>query len=517
MSVAAPFSSATTTPTPVLRPFVLTLSVYLLAWALVPALLVQSFPLDVVESLGWGREWQWGYYKHPPLAPAVLHLFYTAFGKFGPFILSQLCVLSTLWLVWLTGCRLMDRERALLGTVLTMGVAYYSWPTLEFNHNIAQMPVWAGLGYCYLAAWQDQRRWQWALLGLLAGLGLLTKYSVGILLLCLAAFTVLTPARALLRSIGPWLALLILLVCIAPHLYWLWQSDWLPFSYTSARATAKSDASRWRALLFLATQVVSHLPLLLIAGISLLRARRHSTPSAARTVRQMHTSAPIFLLVIALAPGLFLTVLGIVRSLHLHDMWGAAMWPFSGLLVATLFPQAWLAGLRPRILRGMTVWLVLVSLLAGWNLAFGAQWRKRPARVDWPTQPLAQEAQRSWSQWSHCPLDTVAGDSWLAGLIATANQSGPSVLIEGDPRFSPWATRERVQQHGALWVGSATYAASAAHIPPALQAAATHQGLQTHSGQWQMPWPHLRNGPPLTVYWQAFVPEHCVPREAAPH
>lgn len=488
---------------------------YLLAWAMIPALLVHSFPLDVVESLGWGREWQWGYYKHPPLAPVVLHLFHTAFGKFGPFILSQLCVLATLWLVWLTGRRLMDRERALLGTVLTMGVAYYSWPTLEFNHNIAQMPVWAGLGYCYLAAWQDQRRWQWALLGLLAGLGLLTKYSVGILLLCLAAFTFLTPARALLRGNGPWLALLILLVCISPHLYWLWQSDGLPFAYTSARATAKAGASRWGAVLFLSTQVLNHLPLLLIVGISLLRARPHRTPSAARTACQLHTSAPIYLLVIALAPGLFLTTLGIVRGLHLHDMWGTAMWPFSGLLVTACFPQAWLAGLRPRILRGVTIWLVLVSLLAGLNLAFGAQWRKRPTRVDWPTQSLALNARHSWAQWNRCPLDTVAGDSWLAGLIATASQPGPSVLIEGDPRFSPWVTPERMQQHGALWVGSAPYADSAADIPAALQAAAAHEGLLAHGGQWQMPWPHLRNSPPLTVYWQALVPEHCAPREAA--
>jgi hypothetical protein len=27
-----------------------------------------SLPLDVVsDGLSWGHEWQWGYYKHPPL------------------------------------------------------------------------------------------------------------------------------------------------------------------------------------------------------------------------------------------------------------------------------------------------------------------------------------------------------------------------------------------------------------------------------------------------------------------
>lgn len=300
MSTVAFPSSLSAAHTRETQHFGVAFALYLLAWALLPPLLIHSFPLDVVESLSWGREWQWGYYKHPPLAPEVLHVFYRVFGKFGPFILSQLCVLATLWLVWKTGCRLMDRERALIGTLLTMGVAYYTWPTLEFNHNIAQMPIWASLGYAFLAAWQEHKLRQWLLLGLLAGLGMLTKYSVGILLLCLAGFTVLTPARALLRSSGPWLSIAVLLLCIAPHVYWLWQSDWLPFAYAGARASATPHQSRWNALLFLLTQCLNHLPLLLITGIGLLQVKRlggaqEGIPGQPR----MHCTAPGYLLVIA--------------------------------------------------------------------------------------------------------------------------------------------------------------------------------------------------------------------------
>ncbi|TKW73664.1 MAG: hypothetical protein DI543_26225, partial [Bradyrhizobium icense] len=58
-------------PLPRLLAFAL---VYFLAWSTLPALLGHSFPLDVVESLSWGKEWQWGYYKHPPLAPIVLNI-----------------------------------------------------------------------------------------------------------------------------------------------------------------------------------------------------------------------------------------------------------------------------------------------------------------------------------------------------------------------------------------------------------------------------------------------------------
>ena len=213
MTSASPPSSA------IPRALLIAAAVYVLAWSLVPPLLAPSFPLDVVESLGWGREWQWGYYKHPPLPPIALHVAYMAFGRFGPFILSQICVIGTLWMVWLTARRLVTRERALLATVLTMGVVFYTRPALEFNHNVAQMPFWAGIAYAYLAAWQDGKLRQWVLLGVLAGLGLLSKYSIGVLLLCLGLFTLLSPARSLLRGPGPWVAIGVMLLVFAPHWY----------------------------------------------------------------------------------------------------------------------------------------------------------------------------------------------------------------------------------------------------------------------------------------------------------
>ena len=41
--------------------------VHLAVWVLVPVLTHPNAPLDVVEIVYWGHEWQWGYVKHPPL------------------------------------------------------------------------------------------------------------------------------------------------------------------------------------------------------------------------------------------------------------------------------------------------------------------------------------------------------------------------------------------------------------------------------------------------------------------
>lgn len=492
--------------------------VYLLAWSLLPPLLTTSLALDVVESLTWGREWQWGYYKHPPLAPWVLHLFWRAFGEVGPYLLSQLCIAATLWFVWCTGLRLVSPERALLGTALTMGVAFYTRPALEFNHNVAQMPLWAALGWCLLAALQDGRLRQWLGLGLLAGLGMLTKYSVAIVLVCLALYLALSPARRVLRQPGPWLALAVAAGVFAPHLLWLWQTDWLPLAYASGRAAVDTarHGPRLSAALFLGTQALNHLPLLLVTLAAVWGTRRAlallpaGAAPAAPSPWRLHTAWPGYLLTLALGSGLLVTLLGLLLGLRLRDMWGMPMWAFSGLLLAASLPSAWLELLRPRLLRGLAVWLLLASLLCAAYLAWGAQWRQRPARTDWPAAALGAQAQNAWQALSHCPLDTVAGDYWLAGMVVVASPDRPSVLIPGDARFSPWATAQRLQHKGALWVWQdGLPGLPPAAPPPLLDLLQPGPDLQWHEGVWHLAWRHAPAGSPLTVHWRAYVPAAC--------
>ena len=68
----------------------------------------------------------------------------------------------------------------------------------------------------------------------------------------------------------------------------------------------------------------------------------------------------------------------------------------------------------------------------------------------WPQAALAAQAAATWDALSHCPLDVVAGNYWLAGLVAVPSTAQPSVLITGDARFSPWVTPARLLQGGAL-------------------------------------------------------------------
>lgn len=95
---------------------------YFIFWAIAPSLLSSSFPLDVPEGIYWGKEFQLGYYKHPPFSSWVLYSFYTIFGSFGPYLLSQICIALTALFVFLLGKNIVSEEKAVYSGIFVLAV-----------------------------------------------------------------------------------------------------------------------------------------------------------------------------------------------------------------------------------------------------------------------------------------------------------------------------------------------------------------------------------------------------------
>jgi 4-amino-4-deoxy-L-arabinose transferase-like glycosyltransferase len=84
----------------------------------------------------------------------------------------------------------------------------------------------------------------WPLLGVLAGVGLETKYTIVVLLACLAAALAASPGRRLYRTRGPWIAAAIAALLMAPNLAWQAANGWPSVAfYPSQQAKTASDAS----------------------------------------------------------------------------------------------------------------------------------------------------------------------------------------------------------------------------------------------------------------------------------
>ena len=495
------------------RWFGLFLLVYFLTWSIAPAFIASSVPLDVSEGINWGQEWQWGYYKHPPLSSWVLYSFYKLFGHIGPYLLSQACVLLTLLIMYQLGKKIWSSNVALLGSALTLAVVYYTYPSLEFNHNVAQFPIWAGLYLFFYQALTRNRIIDWLLLGVLGGLGMLTKYSVIFLLLPMALYLLLPKQWSLLKQPQPWIAAFTMLAIFAPHLYWLTMNDWLPLSYANGRShdvgeTTNNIKRHFSWVSFIAAQLIAHIPLLLMLFFNRKRlisvgSYKQSLPVGASLLWYMWVS-PIIVLI----------VLSLVFGIGLRDMWGMPMWALSGLLAASFVVPAAQAVTDIKLRKALVIWLTLATVLTIIYVGVGDKIRHKPSRMQWPEQALAAKAQTTWQSVSSCKLDSVSGDRWLGALVAM-NNGFPSQMISGSASHSPWMNTERIQQHGTLVMWQDGDDNIVLPLLDDVDIASTQNpesvdSLIIQKGQWQINWRDANSDEPLTVNWMAYLPSNCL-------
>src|SRR5689334_15700356 len=79
------------------------LALHFAVWTALPALFFRNLPLDLIEALVYGREWQLGYDKLPPLPWWMVEATYRLFGPdLFYYALAQVTVLTAFALVWMT-------------------------------------------------------------------------------------------------------------------------------------------------------------------------------------------------------------------------------------------------------------------------------------------------------------------------------------------------------------------------------------------------------------------------------
>ena len=465
-------------------------------WTLAPALSHSAPPLDVVEMYAWGREGVVATFKHPNLPGLVLEATRRLTGIAGwpAYLVSQAFICATFALVFLLGRELMDARRALGGTLLLTGVYFFSWPGPEFNHNVAQMPLWALIAW---TLWRGTTRgdlWAWALLGLAGGFGLWAKYSSGVLLLLAAAWILWDPrARKSLLTLGPYLALLLFGVSAAPQALWLFAHDFQPFAYAARRSA--NEAHWYGGLEFLATQALHHLPMLIVMWCAGLFGRKTEDGQERPGQREMR-----FLLLIGVGPVLLTALGATLAGAGLKSAWAAPMLNLSGLLAVALLSSRLNDARLGRVIWGAGVLIVLVSTLYFAHMRFGAALTDKPLKGNWPQAEMSAGLEQIWAEnTGGAPLKIVAGDIWTAGLVGMSDAQPPSVLINGDLSISPWISAEELARDGALIVWP-----DGAEPPEALNLDTSDNAPSMSS--LTVPFARFPDAPPLVIHYQIIPP-----------
>src|SRR5580704_11879528 len=190
------------------------LALHFVVWTALPALLYANLPLDLIEALTYGREWQLGYDKLPPLPWWLVEIAHRAAGSDAAYYaLAQAAVVIAFAFVFATARPLVGAAGALVAVLIVDGLHYFQYTAVKFNHDVIQLPFWALAGYAFHAALTRGRLGHWFLLGLALGGALWAKYFVVVLAAPYALFMLFDPrARRAFATPGPWLALALALV-----------------------------------------------------------------------------------------------------------------------------------------------------------------------------------------------------------------------------------------------------------------------------------------------------------------
>ncbi|MBN9063254.1 MAG: glycosyltransferase family 39 protein [Rhizobiales bacterium] len=433
------------------------LLLHVAAWTLYATL--SNMPADIhhdmAEAYAWGREFQLGYYKHPPFWAWITGLWFSVLPRAGWafYLLSMVNAACGLWAVWLIAGRyLEDSSRRLAAVLLLELTPFYHFLGFKYNANTIFLSLWPWATYFFLRVVEDRSMRAAVGLGLAAGFGLLSKYYFGVLLAAFGIATLADPRRRdILRSPAPWLAVAVMLAVIAPHVFWLTRNSYGPFAYVSDTAQHARGYILWKAAQFGLGCVLFHVAVVAFLGV-------FSDGSWRRLLRFMswrESSAPRrLLLVVAMSPPLLTMLIALISNIKIDTNFAIGVFPIIPLLLLTcpgfrLDPSG-LVWLRRSVLA-----LMGLSLIAAPAIGY-ARFAMRAEKADEPRKEAARKAETLYREAFGAPLRIVAGSWPYADETPFYARGEVSQFIDFSMARSPWITDDRLRREGAAALCLAT-------------------------------------------------------------
>ncbi|MDO9411319.1 MAG: glycosyltransferase family 39 protein [Pseudolabrys sp.] len=432
------------------------LALHALVWTVLPATLYPNLPLDLIEALTYGREWQLGYDKLPPLPWWLVEMVHRAIGHdFGFYLLAQLAVVAALAVIYFATRPLAGPLGALVAVLIVDGLHYLSYTAAKFNHDVIQLPLWALAGFALHRALRGGLLGHWVLLGIAVGLALWAKYFVIVLVAPMAAFVLIDDdARKCLKTPGPYVAAAVAFIIMSPHLAWLVQNDFLPFGYAERRAVLSRGwyDHLWHPAQFAVSQLFFLIPSLLIA-LPLFIPRRTAAETPVVSLADAYDRRIVTWL--AFGPICIVLIMAAVSGRGTVAMWGYPLWMFVGTWLVLIARRALEPG---RLARVLITWAIVFFCMAGAfivNYAVLPNYDHRYRAVFYPGEQLAGELSRRYRAATGEPIAYVIGSMWDGGNVAHYAPSHPRVLIDGDPARAPWIELGDLNARGAVvvWTG----------------------------------------------------------------
>ncbi len=399
--------------------------------------------VDVAENFFWGKNLEWGYYKHPPLFAFISHIFALIFGAsaFTNYLICGIFIFATFIAVFFLAKEFLPEEKAFLAVILLEGLSFAGINARTFNANLVQVPFWVLSCLFYVRGVKSKKMLDFGLFGVFLGLAFLGKYFALLLgLTIFLSFISVKETRNLLKTPLPYFAVFCFAVVIFPHIYWLFQNDFLPFQYIKSEQNPNCNffACRKRAFDFVLISISS--VLLMVLGFLYITKNRKIKTFNLQNFKEN------FLFFISILPFAITSVSSLVLGYFIVSKWGATMFFFMPIFLLYFVNFEFAKNLKKRLK------IFVISCFAIWGLIIigsGLNDLKTKGQHFAVMKKIAIKHTKNWEEEFKKPLKYVAGNTLDAGTFYLFNTQ-INVIPNKELKFTPYIQKDDVESDGIL-------------------------------------------------------------------
>ncbi len=223
----------------------------------------------------WLRQRDWSYYDHPPMTTWLIGISSFVWGdtQWGVRFFSWIFTTLSSVMVFLITKGLFHRRAGFWAVLFFTLIPIYSLGGILMVPDAPMMFFWLILLYLFLP--ENEKYWRktgfWVLYGLVLGAGLLSKYTIVLLMVSVFFYLLSSPKnRSLLLKKSPWLGVLVSLICFLPVIIWNYSHGWpsFTFHFSERHQNLNFDWSRFGE--FIASQAVFLTPFFFVIVLIVL-------------------------------------------------------------------------------------------------------------------------------------------------------------------------------------------------------------------------------------------------------
>jgi dolichol-phosphate mannosyltransferase len=247
-----------------------------------------SVELMPEETYYWmySRHLDYGYFDHPPMVAWLIRIGTALFGQteFGVRFGALCCGAVTSVFVYRLAFNLYGATCALAALLLTQTLPFFFLAGFLMTPDAPLTAAWAASLYCLERALLGGHARAWWFAGISAGLGMISKYSIALLIPVTFIFMTWDErSRQWWRRPEPYVAALLAAAIFSPVIIWNEQHEWASFVFQTSRRLA--EAPKFTLHRLIASMLVLLTPTGFLALIGALTAKQRGEEAAPQTVR----------------------------------------------------------------------------------------------------------------------------------------------------------------------------------------------------------------------------------------